>query len=209
MMNKTRSPRLALMAVWPTALLIACGGSDDPAAPPAAAAATLPQLSVATAATLLSCADLATSLALPSTSITSAVAVAEGALVAAGVTTPVPAHCLVKGKMNQRTSPVDGASYAISFEMRLPVAWNGRFLHQGNGGIDGSVVTALGSVSGGAPVAPGLSQGFAVLSSDGGHNLPTPFFGLDPQARLDYGYQAVGSLTPGQEPAENRLRQSA
>lgn len=194
-MTKRIRPRLALMAVLPTALLIACGGSDDPAATPVAVAA-LPQLSVATAATLLSCADLATSLALPNTSITSAVAVAEGGLVAVGVTTPIPAHCLVKGKMNQRTSPVDGASYAIGFEVRLPVAWNGRFLYQANGGIDGSVVTALGSVSGGAPIAPGLSQGFAVLSSDAGHSLPTPFFGLDPQARLDYGYQAVGSLTP-------------
>jgi len=35
------------------------------------------------------------------------------------------------------------------------------------------------------------------LSSDAGHNAQqNPFFGLDPQARLDYGYQAVGKLTP-------------
>ncbi len=37
--------------------------------------------------------------------------------------------------------------------MRLPLDWNGRFLHQGNGGIDGSVVTALGnSATGGGPL---------------------------------------------------------
>ena len=51
--------------------------------------------------------------------------------------------------MFERVSPVDGKTYAIGFEMRLPKAWNGRFFHQGNGGIDGSVVTATGSFGGG------------------------------------------------------------
>src|SRR6185503_15967238 len=42
-----------------------------------------------------------------------------------------------------------------------------------------------------------LAQGFAVISSDAGHPAPYgPTFGFDPQARLDYGYQAVGTLTP-------------
>ena len=43
-----------------------------------------------------------------------------------------------------------------------------------------------------------LLQGFAVLSSDAGHSNAQggPAFGLDPQARLDYGYQAVAKLTP-------------
>ena len=178
-------PTLALSAIA-VALLAGCGGSD----------AGLPQLTAAQPATLQSCATLASSLALPDTRITSSELVAEGGLTATGVTTPIPAHCLVKGKMKERTSAVDGAAYAIGFEIRMPVNWNGRFLYQANGGLDGSVVTALGSVSGGAPVAPALVQGFAVLSSDAGHPAPTPFFGLDPQARLDYGYQAVGTLTP-------------
>ncbi|PIF92880.1 feruloyl esterase [Acidovorax sp. 62] len=178
-------PTLALSAIA-VALLAGCGGSD----------AGLPQLTAAQPATLQSCATLASSLALPDTRITSSELVAEGGLTATGVTTPIPAHCLVKGKMKERTGPVDGAAYAIGFEIRMPVNWNGRFLYQANGGLDGSVVTALGSVSGAAPVAPALVQGFAVLSSDAGHGAPTPFFGLDPQARLDYGYQAVGTLTP-------------
>ncbi|MEZ0308016.1 MAG: tannase/feruloyl esterase family alpha/beta hydrolase, partial [Ramlibacter sp.] len=103
---------------------------------------------------------------------------------------------LVAGSMYNRVSAVDGNSYAIGFQMRLPTDWNGRFLHQGNGGIDGSVVTATGS-TGGGPLTHALHQGFAVLSSDAGHaGSLGPTFGIDPQARLDYGYQAVGKLTP-------------
>ena len=81
--------------------------------------------------------------------------------------------------------------------MRLPNAWNGRFFYQANGGIDGSVGTATGSVNGGAGLTNALNMGFAVISSDAGHlGSQGPTFGLDPQARLDYGYQAVAALTP-------------
>ena len=63
---------------------------------------------------------------------------------------------------------------------------------------------------GGGPLTSTLLQGFAVLSSDAGHSNAQggPAFGLDPQARLDYGYQAVGKLTPiGQADHRSRLRQ--
>lgn len=157
----------------------------------------LPRLAAATPANLLGACDaLAGRLtALPNTAITGSIDVPAGTLKLAGQ--DVPQHCLVTGRMHQRVSPVDGKTYAIGFEMRLPVAWNGRFWHQGNGGIDGSVVTALGNLGGG-PLTGALAQGFAVLSSDAGHTLAQggPAFGLDPQARLDYGYQAVGKLTP-------------
>ena len=99
--------------------------------------------------------------------------------------------------MYDRTSTVDGKSYAIGFEMRLPLQWNGRFFYQANGGTDGSVATATGGVGGGGSLTNALQQGFAVISSDAGHtNAQNPSFGIDPQARLDYGYQAVGKLTP-------------
>jgi feruloyl esterase len=141
------------------------------------------------------CASLTAALAgLADTRITSTTTVASGALRIGG--TPVPEHCLVTGRMRERTSAVDGQPYAIGFEMRLPKAWNGRFLHQGNGGSDGNVVPAVGS-TGGGPVTHALLQGFAVLSSDAGHTAAQNLsFGLDPQARLDYGYQAVETLTP-------------
>ena len=157
----------------------------------------LPQLAPATPAALIgSCESLLSRLAgLDHTTITDAAAVAAGTLVVAG--TPVPAHCRIAGYMFKRISPIDGKTYSIQFEMRLPVAWNGRFFHQGNGGIDGSVVPANGGFGGGFLTTP-LLQGFAVLSSDAGHSNAQggPAFGLDPQARLDYGYQAVGKLTP-------------
>jgi Tannase and feruloyl esterase len=158
----------------------------------------LPQLSPAQPGALLgSCESLASGLAgLPNTTITAATTVPAGTLLLAGK--PIAEHCRVTGRAFERTSPVDGKVYAIQFEMRLPTSWNGRFWHQGNGGIDGSVVTATGNSGGGGPQTSALLQGFAVLSSDAGHTLAQggPAFGLDPQARLDYGYQAVGKLTP-------------
>lgn len=120
--------------------------------------------------------------------------VASGALSVGGK--PIGAHCLVSGKLNERVSAIDGQAYAIGFEMRLPEAWNGRFFHQANGGMDGVVVPATGTIGAGA-LTNALGEGFAVLSSDAGHNASqNPGFGRDPQARLDYGYQAVGKLTP-------------
>ena len=164
-----------------------CGGSDD---------AGLPQLAPATGAAFSGvCADLVGKLStLANTTVTSATTVAAGGLKVAGQ--DVPEHCLVTGKQGARVSAVDGQAYAINFEMRLPKAWNGRFFHQGNGGTDGNVVVATGSF-GGAPVTHALFQGFAVLSSDAGHTAAQgSAFGIDPQARLDYGYQAVAKLTP-------------
>ncbi|MDZ7813361.1 MAG: tannase/feruloyl esterase family alpha/beta hydrolase [Ideonella sp.] len=162
-----------------------------------ATAAATPPLGRAVPADLQgTCEGLASLLAdVANTQIAATTTVAAGTLSQAGQ--PIAEHCLVTGKMHQRVSPVDGKTYAIGFEMRLPKAWNGRFFHQGNGGIDGSVVTALGALGGG-PLTGALKQGFAVLSSDAGHTLAQggPAFGLDPQARLDYGYQAVAKLTP-------------
>ena len=109
---------------------------------------------------------------------------------------PVAAHCQVTGQMHKRISPVDGKNYAIGFEIRLPNNWNGRFFYQANGGVDGSIGSATGGIGGGGQLDNALNMGFAVISSDAGHGAPNPAFGIDPHARLDYGYQAVGRLTP-------------
>ena len=109
----------------------------------------LPQLAPATPAALIgACEDLAARLnGLPRTVVTASMTVAAGTLTVAGQ--PVPEHCRVTGRVNERVSAVDGKTYAIAFEMRLPKAWNGRFFHQGNGGIDGAVVTANTGFGGG------------------------------------------------------------
>ena len=165
--------------------LAACGGSDD----------ALPPLSPAQAASLAACTGLASAFSFANTSLTASTVVTAGTLTNAG--TPVGEHCVVTGSMNRRVSTVDGQTYAIGFEMRMPKDWNGRFLYQGNGGTDGVVSQATGAFSGGGPLQHALQQGFAVISSDAGHSsAQNPLFGLDPQARLDYGYMAVGTLTP-------------
>ena len=155
----------------------------------------LPRLTAAQPGTLARCSTLAASFQYEGTRLTEVAVEPAGKLSVAG--TPVGEHCLVRGLMNERTSPVDGQAYAIGFEMRLPMQWNGRFLYQANGGLDGVVVPATGPVGGRGSLTNGLQMGFAVISSDTGHNVKQlPLFGLDPQARRDYGYNAVAQLTP-------------
>ena len=134
-----------------------------------------------------------------------------------------PAHCRLTGLLNERTG-IDGRRYAIAFEMRLPEAWNQRFLHQVNGGNDGEVKPAFGDLA--ILEQDALARGFAVLSSDAGHDGADPanaaaglargnVFGLDPQARRDYGYNATAALYPvaqalmktryGQSPMRNYM----
>lgn len=149
-----------------------------------------------------SCGSLATQITYPNLRITSADMVATGAVKRPGIVDAIPEHCVIKGTLNERISQVDGKKYAIGFEMRLPTQWNGRFFYQANGGLDGILQPAFGETLGGGPRSNGLTKGFAVISSDAGHvmekvpGIGGGLFGIDPQARLDYGYNAVAQLTP-------------
>jgi feruloyl esterase len=134
-------------------------------------------------------------LGLPKTRIVSASAVKDDAR--AGP------HCVIRGAVNERLGS-DGKPYAIGFEMRLPERWNGRYFDQLNGGNDGAVVPAYGGLGGNQP-DNALARGYAVLSSDSGHDgqanrdaglVGGNLFGFDEQARLDYGYTANVTLTP-------------
>ncbi|KUF08718.1 tannase/feruloyl esterase family alpha/beta hydrolase [Pseudoponticoccus marisrubri] len=118
---------------------------------------------------------------------------------------PAPAdHCSVTARIGQHTG-IDGNEYAITFNLRLPDDWNGDFYHQFNGGNDGNVVPATGDLKSGDRSQTALRRGYAVVSSDAGHDGRThpdagmagaSRFGFDPQARADYGYQAVAKLHP-------------
>ncbi len=96
------------------------------------------------------------------------------------------AHCRVSGRMNERRGQ-DGKPYHIGFEMRLPLNWNGRFLYQGGGGNDGIIRPAIGPQ---ASPTYALNKGFAVVTTDAGHQGPTADFGFDPIARTDNAYNA-------------------
>jgi pimeloyl-ACP methyl ester carboxylesterase len=102
-----------------------------------------------------------------------------------------PSFCKVTGKMNERIG-VNGKGeptpYYIGFEMRLPSNWNGRFLYQGGGGNDGIVRPAVGPQATGE--TPALSRGFAVVTTDAGHQGPSADFGFDAVARVDNAYNA-------------------
>jgi feruloyl esterase len=113
----------------------------------------------------------------------------------------MPAHCEVIGKLQERQG-ANGQTYAIKFHLRLPVQWNGRFVFQGGGGSDGN----LGDATGGFSSQPGvtaLGQGYAVISSDSGHdnavnNDPARqgvvTFGHDALARHNYGFGYIGPV---------------
>ncbi len=119
-----------------------------------------------------------------------------------GETAPVN-NCIIRGTMGERTG-MDGQPYALRFELRLPDDWSGRFMHQFNGGNDGAVVPAFGTGVG-TGLTPALARGFAVISSDAGHDGKARpdrglaggnAFGFDFEARKDYGYAAVAKLQP-------------
>jgi hypothetical protein len=105
----------------------------------------------------------------------------------------LPAYCRLDGVLDRRTGG-DGKSYRIGFALALPGEWNGRFLFQGGGGLNGSVQPPLGAVASGR--TPALARGFAVVSTDTGHSGQgfDASFMREQQASLDFAYQAVGRV---------------
>jgi pimeloyl-ACP methyl ester carboxylesterase len=150
-----------------------------------------------------SCASL-TSLQIPETEITKSEPVAAKPKPAKPPTGPayamdlvdvaLPSYCLADGEIGKRTGP-DGKSYGIQFALALPDKWNGRFLFQGGGGMDGSVRQPLGTQAAGNE--PALARGFAVVSMDSGHEggIFDISFNRDQQASLDFAYVALGKVT--------------
>jgi feruloyl esterase len=108
---------------------------------------------------------------------------------------PLPAHCRADGMLNERVG-ADGKTYGIGFGIALPGNWNERFLFQGGGGYNGSVRPPVGVAAVGAD--PGLARGFAVVSTDSGHQSDAVFdrsYDVDQQASIDFAHFAVGDVT--------------
>ena len=106
----------------------------------------------------------------------------------------LPAYCRIDGVIDRRTGAA-GVSYGIGFALTLPDNWNGRFLFQGGGGLNGSVQLPIGAQAAGGN--PGLARGFAVASTDTGHQGRGGFdatFRGDQQANLDFAYAAIGRV---------------
>ncbi|NJM40218.1 MAG: hypothetical protein HC853_05365 [Anaerolineae bacterium] len=112
-MNRTQwigFPSLAL-----TLLLSACVVQ-----PPSAVRAPAAGAAVPAAPAKLKCAEmLSSNLRLAGVQITRAATVV-------GDPQAPSAYCLMQGRLNPRAG-ADGKNYAIGFELRLPLAWNGRF----------------------------------------------------------------------------------
>jgi Tannase and feruloyl esterase len=106
----------------------------------------------------------------------------------------VPSYCRADGVIDPRTG-FDGKPYAIGFAIALPDQWNGRFLFQGGGGLNGSIGAPFGAQAAGD--SPGLVRGFAVVSTDTGHKgaVFDSSFMKDQLASLDFAYIAVGRVT--------------
>ena len=124
--------------------------------------------------------------------------VEDARIVAAGPAgaSQLPEHCLFQAVISRRTSKA-GQRLGVGFELRLPTDWNGRFVFEGGGGLDGVLNPALGAMSGRVRPAA-LEQGFAVVTTDGGHrgsSLMDARFAVDQQARIDYAYGAVEKTT--------------
>jgi len=117
-------------------------------------------------------------------------------------------YCNVIGVIDKRVSQQDPDhfTYGIGFELNLPDNWVGRFEMMGGGGTDGSVGSPMGSAG------TELSLGWAVAADDGGHeDAPgnpafgwidddanaggTAHFGVDEEARTDYGYKGIKKTT--------------
>ncbi|KAL7628517.1 hypothetical protein AAE478_000032 [Parahypoxylon ruwenzoriense] len=75
---------------------------------------------------------------------------------------------------------------SFRFGLFLPAEWNGRFLAVGNGGFGGGINWL--------DMGAGVRHGFAVVSTDTGHNSSTGdvLWGLNnPEGRIDWGYRAL------------------
>ena len=99
------------------------------------------------------------------------------------------ALCVIEGQL----MPLDTAATArpIRFAVGLPATWNRRSIHQGGGGMNGTVPQFAPNPQ--RPAFPGappsdVSRGFAVYGSDSGHGIQDTEWALNDEAIRNFGY---------------------
>ena len=120
----------------------------------------------------------------------------------------LPTHCHVEGVIDRRVG-VNDKEYYIGFALNLPANWNGRFLFQGGGGLNGVIAEPLGADAAGS--LAGLDRGFVVVTSDTGHQAQGPFdasFFADQEASLNFYYKANPKVTEVVKPLINEYYRS-
>lgn len=68
-------------------------------------------------------------------------------------------------------------------------------MFQGGSGTDAIVLPAYGERNQPKGNTPALARGFAVVTTDGGHEDKDSSFGLDAKARTDWGYHSIDIVT--------------
>lgn len=175
--NRALAPTLVAAAL--AALSAGCGGGDGDAVPVSSVPVSIDSKST--------CASLA-SLALPDTTIVSAVEVAAGpppagtpapTFLPVTTATTLPAYC----KVTATIVP------SIGIEVWMPLkAWNGRFQGVGNHQFAGALDYGDMSYQ--------MTRGYAVASTDAGHQGTTPLPWMqNAQQIVDYGYRGVHEMT--------------
>ena len=107
---------------------------------------------------------------------------------ATGTAPAAPEHCDVRVTIR----PVDPAAPGVHARVNLPTEWNGKAMHFGGGGYNGSVPTAATN----APSAPAgtptpLTRGYATFAGDSGHTGGNATFALNDEALVDFGHAAL------------------
>jgi len=134
-----------------------------------------------------SCEELS-SIALPGVSVTAASKVEAGAFTppstaSAQAFRSLPPFCRVAATLK----PTPDSD--IKMEVWLPVSgWNGKFMAVGNGAFSGAISYSA--------LATNLARGYAVSSTDTGHEGGSASFALGhPEKLIDFGWRAVHEMT--------------
>jgi len=84
------------------------------------------------------------------------------------------AYCKVVGEV----APIDPESTPILFQINLPETWNNKVVQWGGGGLNGTLVQAVGLLRDAPPGSQPLARGYVTLGTDGGHPRAEPDIGV-------------------------------